>query len=114
MRPSRVSPSASETGGSGNASSTRPLPRSCCRTISITGHDETDPSSTSCSWSSWRRSPEAWPLYFGYSRLHEAYKGYAAPEVFVDIPQGAGPASIGQRLVEAGVVRDTMTFRAAV
>ena len=45
-------------------------------------------------------------LYIGYSRLHEEYKSYAEPEVFVDIPQGAGPASMGQRLVEAGVVRD--------
>ena len=53
-------------------------------------------------------------LYFGYSRLHEEYKSYAESEVFVDIPQGAGPASMGLRLVEAGVVRDTMTFRAAV
>ena len=53
-------------------------------------------------------------LYFAYSRLHEEYKSYTAPEVFVDVPQGAGPAGIAQRLVEAGVVRDVMTFRAAV
>lgn len=49
-----------------------------------------------------------------YSRLIEPYRGYAQPEVFVDVPQGAGPARIGERLVEAGVVRDTWTFRAAL
>ena len=53
-------------------------------------------------------------LYLGYSRLHEEVKNYAGPEAFVDIPQGAGPAGIGQRLVDAGVVRDVLTFRAAV
>ena len=39
------------------------------------------------------------------------YKGYAESEQFVDIPTGAGPASIGRRLVEAGVIRDTLGFR---
>jgi UPF0755 protein len=39
------------------------------------------------------------------------YKGYAGDEQFVDIPPGTGPASIGRRLVEAGVVRDTIGFR---
>lgn len=39
------------------------------------------------------------------------YKGYAESEQFVDIPPGAGPASIGRRLVEAGVIRDTLGFR---
>jgi UPF0755 protein len=53
-------------------------------------------------------------FYVGYTRLHEPYKGYAAPEVFVEIPSGAGPIGIGDRLVEAGVVRDRTTFRAAV
>ena len=53
-------------------------------------------------------------LYFGYSRLHEEYRNYAEAEVFVDVPTGAGPASIAQRLVDAGVVRDVLTFRAAV
>ena len=43
--------------------------------------------------------------------LRAPYKGYDAPEQFVDIPQGAGPASIGRRLVAAGVVRDEATFR---
>jgi UPF0755 protein len=39
------------------------------------------------------------------------YKGYTQSEQFVDIPPGAGPASIGRRLVEAGVIRDTLGFR---
>lgn len=49
-----------------------------------------------------------------YSRLIEPYRGYGETEVFVDIPSGSGPASIGERLVAAGVVRDTMTFRGAL
>jgi UPF0755 protein len=48
------------------------------------------------------------------ARLAEAYKGYEAPEVFVEVPAGAGPAAIGRRLVDAGVVRDRSTFRMAV
>jgi UPF0755 protein len=39
------------------------------------------------------------------------YKGYAGSEIFVEIPPGAGPASIGRRLVDAGVIRDTLGFR---
>jgi UPF0755 protein len=39
------------------------------------------------------------------------YKGYTESEQFVDIPPGAGPASIGRRLVDAGVIRDTLGFR---
>ena len=52
--------------------------------------------------------------YFGFTRIYESYKGYPAPEVFVEVPPGAGPAVIGQRLVAAGVVRDPITFRGAV
>lgn len=39
------------------------------------------------------------------------YKGYVESELFVDIPPGSGPASIGRRLVEAGVLRDMLGFR---
>lgn len=39
------------------------------------------------------------------------YKGYAESELFVDIPPGSGPASIGRRLADAGVIRDTLGFR---
>ncbi len=47
-------------------------------------------------------------LYFG---LERPYKGYPAEEQFVEIPQGAGTGSIGTRLVDAGVIRDTLSFR---
>src|SRR6187399_2729202 len=49
-----------------------------------------------------------------YSRITEPFRGYAEPEIFVDIPSGSGPARIGERLISAGVVRDTLTFRAAL
>lgn len=39
------------------------------------------------------------------------YKGYAESELFVEIPTGSSPASIGRRLVDAGVLRDTLGFR---
>ena len=52
--------------------------------------------------------------YFGAMRLYESYKGYSEAETFVEIPVGAGPAAIGQRMVDAGVVREAVTFRAAV
>ena len=41
----------------------------------------------------------------------QPYKGYAANEQFVDIPPGTGPAEIGRRLSNAGVIRDRLTFR---
>jgi hypothetical protein len=41
----------------------------------------------------------------------QPYKGYAESEQFVEIPAGAGPGSIGRRLVDAGVIRDTLGFR---
>lgn len=49
-----------------------------------------------------------------YSRVIEPYRGYGAAEVFVDIPAAAGPATIGNRLVEAGVVRDAQTWQLAL
>lgn len=39
------------------------------------------------------------------------YKAYVGDEQFVDIPAGTSPASIGRRLVDAGVVRDLWIFR---
>jgi UPF0755 protein len=42
------------------------------------------------------------------------YKGYEGAEQFVEIPPGAGPALIGRRLTESGVVRDRLSFRAAL
>jgi UPF0755 protein len=46
--------------------------------------------------------------------LDEPYKGYSADEMFVDIPPGTPPRAIGRRLVDAGVVRNELTFRAAL
>jgi UPF0755 protein len=42
------------------------------------------------------------------------YKGYEGTEQFVEIPPGAGPAGIGRRLADAGVVRDRLSFRVAL
>ena len=42
------------------------------------------------------------------------YKGYEGAEQFVEIPPGAGPAQIGRRLTASGVVRDSISFRAAL
>jgi UPF0755 protein len=39
------------------------------------------------------------------------FKGYEGDEQFVDIPQGSGPTSIGRRLADAGVIRDTLGYR---
>ena len=47
-------------------------------------------------------------------RLQQPYRGYADAEQFVEIPAGIGTTGIGQRLVDAGVVSDTLTFRLAV
>lgn len=52
--------------------------------------------------------------YFGFTRAHEKFKAYAEAEQFVEVPPGSGPATIGQSLVAAGVVRDPLTFRAAL
>src|SRR6187200_2119541 len=49
-----------------------------------------------------------------YSRVDRPFKGYGGPEQFVEVPSGAGPAAIGRRLVEMGVVRDRLTWRIAL
>ncbi|MGE5244237.1 MAG: endolytic transglycosylase MltG [Betaproteobacteria bacterium] len=49
-----------------------------------------------------------------YARLHRPYRGYGGSEQFVDVPPGAGTKAIGDRLVAAGVVRDHVTWRAAL
>ncbi len=49
-----------------------------------------------------------------YLRLHRPYQGYSATGQFVDIPPGSGTRDIGARLVDAGVVRDKWTWRAAL
>jgi peptidoglycan lytic transglycosylase G len=42
------------------------------------------------------------------------FKGYQGAEQFVEIPPGAGPAAIGRRLTDAGVVRGNLSFRVAL
>ena len=53
----------------------------------------------------------AWSVY---RRVIEPYKGYQAAELFVDLPEGSTASEIGRRLVDAGVVRDTLTFEVAL
>ncbi|HSK09277.1 MAG TPA: endolytic transglycosylase MltG [Vicinamibacterales bacterium] len=47
-------------------------------------------------------------------RLSAPFKGYEGEEQFVEIAPGDGPATIGRKLAEAGVIRDEWTFRAAL
>ena len=53
----------------------------------------------------------AWTLY---TRTREPFKGYDAAEQFVTIEPGSGTRTIGRQLVDAGVVRNDVTFRAAL
>jgi UPF0755 protein len=48
-------------------------------------------------------------LAFASYRVMQPYKGFAEP-VFVDIPRGAGSATIARQLSEAGVVRSRWEF----
>lgn len=52
--------------------------------------------------------------WWAYARVQQPFRGVTDAETFVDIPLGTGPVAIGTRLVEAGVVQDAWTFRAAV
>lgn len=49
-----------------------------------------------------------------WQRISEPYQGFTAPEQFIEIAPGTGTAAIGRRLIEAGVVRDDFSFRAAL
>jgi len=49
-----------------------------------------------------------------WRRTHDPYKGYSEAETFIEIPQGSGSAEIRHRLVDAKVVADDLTFRAAL
>jgi peptidoglycan lytic transglycosylase G len=49
-----------------------------------------------------------------YLRIGEPYRGYETTEQFVEIPAGAGSRAIGDRLVQAGIVRDPLLFRTAL
>lgn len=46
-----------------------------------------------------------------YLRIGDPYRGYQGAEQFVEIPAGAGSRTIGSRLVQAGIVRDALSFR---
>src|SRR4051812_45980548 len=52
--------------------------------------------------------------WWTYVRVHAPFKGFTAAEQFVEIPPGSSNHAIANRLVDAGVVRDHLTFRAAV
>jgi UPF0755 protein len=49
-----------------------------------------------------------------YLGIEWPFRGYTSDEQFVDIPPGLGTRAIGARLVAAGIVRDSLTFRAAL
>lgn len=53
-------------------------------------------------------------VYVQYRRVYEPFRGYPAAEQFIEIPPGAGSGRIGQRLIEAGVIRDETTYRTAL
>jgi UPF0755 protein len=49
-----------------------------------------------------------------YATVGRPYKGYEAPEVFVEIAPGSSPAAMGRVLAAAGVVPSAPSFRTAV
>ena len=53
-------------------------------------------------------------VFYMVNRIKQPYKGFPEPERFVEIPSGTGAAEIRRRLVEAGVVSDELSFRAAL
>jgi UPF0755 protein len=52
--------------------------------------------------------------YVVSARTRAPFRGYTGNEQLVDIPAGTSAPGIGQRLVTSGVVRDRLTFRAAL
>jgi UPF0755 protein len=52
--------------------------------------------------------------YMALARVEQPFRGYGTPDQVVSVPPGAGTASIGERLVANGVVRDLVTFRLAL
>jgi UPF0755 protein len=47
-------------------------------------------------------------------RMTDPFRGYSENELLVEVPQGAATGEIGRALVEGGIVRDELTFRAAL
>jgi UPF0755 protein len=52
--------------------------------------------------------------YLISSRVKEPYRGFTAEAQEVEIPAGASTRTIGDRLVDAGVIRDQLTYRIAL
>jgi UPF0755 protein len=51
--------------------------------------------------------------WWARTRLTTPYKAFSPPEIFVELPAGSSVSSIANRLVAAGVLPDTVTFRLA-
>ncbi len=49
-----------------------------------------------------------------WQRIHDPYKGFTDAEQFIDVTAGTGTSAIGRMLVDAGIIRDEFTFRAAL
>ena len=49
-----------------------------------------------------------------YTRVDQPFRGYDADARQVEIPPGSGTRAIGDALISAGVVRDSITYRLAV
>ena len=47
-------------------------------------------------------------------RVTAPYKGYDEAEKFVEVPPRSGPSAIGRALIDAGIVRDRVTWRLAI
>jgi UPF0755 protein len=52
--------------------------------------------------------------FWFYRSLEQPYRGFTEAEVFVEIPPGSSTATMARRLADAGVVPNTVAFRAAV
>ena len=53
-------------------------------------------------------------VYVLSARIEAPYRGFVGDEQFVEIPPGSSTTAIGAALVDAGVIRDTLVFRAAL
>src|SRR4029434_2002213 len=49
-----------------------------------------------------------------YRQTQQPYRGYTGVELSVESPAGASTRSIGDRLVSAGVIRDSLIYRLAL
>jgi UPF0755 protein len=52
-------------------------------------------------------------LWWEWRRLAAPYRGFDGPEVFVEFEPGTSVSRMAERLAEAGVVSDVLTFRVA-